>query len=170
MTAYRMLSKSLVVAALALLALTACITIVTPDYGVREGRFPPCPENQDCVSSQEQDPKLHIEPLHYTSNRGTAHDQLVAAIDAAGAARIVSNHPSYIRVEYPAAGQEQRSSTHYYQPESAVDEVEFYLPADRHDIELRSFGKLGLMESGAARERLERIRAAFDALQKAAGP
>lgn len=170
MTAYRMLSKSLIVVALAPLALTACITIVTPDYGVREGRFPPCPENQDCVSSQEQDPKLHIEPLHYTSNRDTAHDQLVAAIDAAGAARIVSNHPSYIRVEYPAAGQEQRSSTHYYQPESAVDEVEFYLPADRHDIELRSFGKLGLMESGAARERLERIRAAFDALQKAAGP
>ena len=170
MTAYRMSLKSLFAAALASLALTACITIVTPDYGVREGRFAPCPATQDCVSSQEQDPKLFIEPLHYTSNRDTAHDQLVAAINAAGAARIVSNHPSYIRVEYPAAGQEQRSSTHYYQPASAVDEVEFYLPSERHDVELRSVGKLGLMENGAARERLERIRSAFDALQKAAGP
>lgn len=169
MTAYRLLPKALLFAACAALGLTACTTIVSPDYGVREGRFPPCPANQDCVSSQEQDPKLYIEPLHYNSNRSEAHDQLVAVIDATGAARIVSNHPSYIRAEYPAAGQQQRSSTNYYQPASAVDEVEFYLPADRHVIELRSFGKLGLMESGAARERLERIRAAFEAAQQTGG-
>lgn len=174
MPAYRMSPLAWMTASVAPLALCACATIVSPDYGVREGRFAPCPANQDCVSSQEEDSKLHIDPLQYTTSRDVAHDQLIAAISAAssaaGAARIVSNHPSYIRVEYPAAGLEQRSSTHYYQPESAVDEVEFYLPSDRHDVELRSVGKLGLMESGAARERLERIRSAFDALQKAAGP
>ncbi len=155
---------------LASLAVSACTTITSPEYGVREGRFAACPTNQDCVSSQEQDPKLHIEPLQYSSDRETAHNQLVAALNAVGSARIVSNHRSYIRVEYPAAGRDQRSSTYYYQPASAVDEVEFYLPAENHSIEMRSVGKLGLLENGATRERLERIRTAFDALQKAGKP
>jgi uncharacterized protein (DUF1499 family) len=148
----------------------ACTTIVSPDYGVREGRFASCPANQDCVSSQEQDPKLYIAPLQYVTGRDVAHDQLVAAINAAGAARIVSNHRSYIRVEYPAAGHDQRTSTYYYQPADAVDEVEFYLAANVQVIEMRSVGKLGLLENGDTRERLERIRAAFDALQKAGKP
>ena len=157
-------------AMMASLAVSACTTIVSPDYGVREGQFAPCPANQDCVSSQEQDTKLYIAPLEYVSDRDTAHNQLVAALNAVGTARIVSNHRSYIRVEYPAAGRDQRSSTYYYQPASAVDEVEFYLPADNHKIEMRSVGKLGLLENGATRERLERIRTAFDALQKACKP
>ena len=174
MPAYWLSPKLMTTAGLAALTLCACSTIVTPDYGVREGRFAPCPTNEDCVSSQEQDPKLHIEPLQYTTTRTVAHDQLIAAITAAvssaGAARIVSNHPSYIRVEYPAAGQEQRKSSYYYQPSRAVDEVEFYLAPDAQLIEMRSVGKLGLMESGGTRDRLERIRSAFDALQKAGKP
>ena len=173
MPAYRMLPKVPMMLAAAL-ALGGCSTIVAPDYGVREGRFAPCPANQDCVSSQEQDPKLYIAPLRYSSTRAVAHDQLIAsisaAVTAAGAARIVSNHPSYIRVEYPAAGQEQRRSSYYYQPTRAVDEVEFYLAPDTERIEMRSVGKLGILENGATRERLERIRAAFDALQKAGQP
>jgi uncharacterized protein (DUF1499 family) len=155
------------------LAVSACTTIVSPDYGVREGRFAACPMNQDCVSSQEQDPKLHIAPLEYASSRDVAHDQLVAALNAvatAGIADIVSNHPSYIRAVYPVAANNQRSSTYYYQPAGAVDEVEFYLAPNAHTIEMRSVGKLGLMESGGVRERLERIRAAFEGLQKAGKP
>lgn len=170
MTAYRLVSTSLMTA---MLALAGCTTIVSPDYGVRQGRFAPCPVNQDCVSSQEQDPKLYIAPLQYITARDTAHNQLVAAIDAVGAggmAQIVSNHPSYIRVEYPAAGRDQRSSTYYYQPAGAVDEVEFYLAPASRVIEMRSVGKLELLSSGGTRERLERIRAAFDALQKAGKP
>jgi uncharacterized protein (DUF1499 family) len=174
MSAYRMSPRITISAALTLAVLCGCTTIVSPDYGVREGRFAPCPANQDCVSSQEQDPKLYIAPLQYSTTRVIAHDQLIAAISAAvtaaGAARIVSNHPSYIRVEYPAAGQEQRKSAYYYQPTRAVDEVEFYFAPNTELIEMRSVGKLGLLESGGTRERLERIRAAFDALQKAGKP
>jgi len=160
-------------AMMASLAAAACTTIVSPDYGVREGRFTSCPASQDCVSSQEEDSKLYIAPLGYASSREVAHDQLVAAINAAasgGIADIVSNHPSYIRVVYPAAAHEQRSSNYYYQPTGAVDEVEFYLAPNTHTIEMRSVGKLGLLESGGVRERLERIRAAFEGLQKAGKP
>jgi uncharacterized protein (DUF1499 family) len=174
MSAYWMSPKAWITATTASLALCACTTIVSPDYGVREGRFAPCPANEDCVSSQEDDPKLHIAPMRYTTSRSVAHDQLIAAIVAAastaGAARIVSNHPSYIRVEYPAAGQDQRRSSFYYQPESAVDEVEFYLAPNTQLVDMRSVGKLGLLQSGGTRDRLERIRSAFEALQDAGKP
>lgn len=150
----------------AFLALAACNTVVAPDYGVREGRFAPCPENRDCVSSQEQDPKLHIDALAYDSDRDKAHDDLITAINAAGTARIASNHRNYVRVEYPAAVKEQRKSSSFYQPENAVDEVEFYLAPGSHFIDVRSVGKLGLLESGGTRDRIERIRAIFSKLQQ----
>lgn len=155
------------------LALAGCSGTLSPDYGVRQGRFPHCPENQDCVSSQEQDPKLHIDPLHYkpshTSSqvdRDQAHADLIAAINAAGQARIVSNHRNYVRVEYPAASHDQRNGDYYYQPDQAVDEVQFYLSPTDYTIEMFSVGKLGLLESGDSRERLERVRAYFNKLQE----
>jgi len=174
MSAYRMSLKTWMTVTMASLGLCACTTIVSPDYGVREGRFAPCPANQDCVSSQEEDSKLYIAPMRYTTSRAVAHDQLIAAIVAAassaGAARVVSDHPSYIRVEYPVAAQDQRKSSFYYQPERAVDEVEFYLAPNTQVVEMRSVDKLGLLESGDTRQRLERIRSAFEALQNAGKP
>ena|GEM_PF-1939858 len=156
------------------LALAGCGGTLAPDYGVRQGKFPPCPENQDCVSSQEQDPKLYIEPLHYLrghngsaqADRDQAHADLVAAINAAGPARIASNHRSYIRVDYPAASHDQRNADNYYQPEQAVDEAQFYLSPTDSTIQMFSVGKLGLLESGDSRERLEKVRAYFDKLQQ----
>src|SRR5882724_1987569 len=71
------------------LVLAGCSGTLAPDYGVREGKFPSCPANQDCVSTQEQDPKLYIEPLHYKpthndaqADRDQAHTDLMAAINA----------------------------------------------------------------------------------------
>ena len=150
----------------AFLALAGCTSVVTPDYGVREGRFAPCPADHDCVSSQEADPRLHIDPLTYDSDRGKAHDDLIMAINAAGTARIASNHRTYIRVEYPSVARDQRKASSYYQPDNAVDEVEFYLAPGKHAIDVRSVGKLGLLENGDTRDRIEKIRAIFTKLQQ----
>lgn len=152
--------------AAALLALAGCHTVIAPDYGVREGRFAPCPENRDCVSSQETDARLHIDPLAYDSDRDRAHDDLIIAINAAGVARIASNHRNYVRVEYPVMAGGQHKSSSYYQPENAVDEVEFYLAPGTHAIDVRSVGKLGLLENGGTRDRIEKIRAIFTRLQQ----
>ncbi|HLW74746.1 MAG TPA: DUF1499 domain-containing protein [Gammaproteobacteria bacterium] len=150
------------------LGLASCTSIVSPDYGVREGHLAPCPANEDCVSTQDSDPKLHIAPMDYVAidddvqaTRDKAHADLVSAINAVGPARIVSNHRNYIRVEYPAAGHEQRNGAYYYQPDEAVDEVEFYLAPTGHIVEMRSVGKLGLLNNDDTRERLEKIRVLF---------
>ncbi|MGH8403178.1 MAG: DUF1499 domain-containing protein [Gammaproteobacteria bacterium] len=155
-----------IASALIMLALSACSTILTPTYGVRQGQLSPCPQNRDCVSTRDTDPSLYIAPLVYTSTRNQARNDLLIAITVVGQARIVSNHSNYIRVEYPIADRSDRSSEYYYQPENAVDDVEFYFVPSRHIIEMRSIARLGLFDIGANRARLEKIRMAFADLQR----
>ncbi|MGE5623987.1 MAG: DUF1499 domain-containing protein [Bacillota bacterium] len=157
----------------ALLAAAGCTNTVVPDYGPREGHLPPCPPNKDCVSSQDTDPKLYIAPMPYVAitgdlqgTRDKAHSDLVSAINAAGAARIVSNRRNYVRVEYPAAGETQRKSDYYYQPDEAVDEIQFYLSPGSRLIEIYSVGKLGVLDNSDARDRVEKIRVIFQQLQQ----
>jgi uncharacterized protein (DUF1499 family) len=147
------------------LTLSACSTVLTPDFGVRQGKLSPCPPKRDCISTQAPDPDHYIEPISYSSNRGQARLDLIKAIYAVGDARLVSNHSTYLRVEYPTENHDSRSSQYYYQPDSAVDEVEFYLSPATHNIEMRSIARLGLFNIGANRDRLEKIRAVFAILQ-----
>ncbi|HET7923047.1 MAG TPA: DUF1499 domain-containing protein [Gammaproteobacteria bacterium] len=159
----RYLKHGLVVACA--LVLGACGTLLTPDFGVRQGRLAPCPPKRDCISTQEQAPDHYIAPIKYSSKRSQARLDLIKAIYAVGDARLVSNHSTYLRVEYPTEVHGSESSQFYYQPESAVDEVEFYFPPTSHQIEIRSLARLGLFDVGANRARLEKIRAVFNILQ-----
>lgn len=149
----------------AALTLSACSTILTPDFGVRQGKLAPCPPKRDCISTQNSDPDHHIDPIAYSSNRNQARLDLIRAIYAVGDARLVSNHSTYLRVEYPIENHNSKSSQYYYQPEAAVDEVEFYFSPGPHQIEMRSIARLGLFDVGANRELLEKIRAVFLILQ-----
>lgn len=149
-----------------LLTLSACATVLTPMYGVREGRLVPCPAHRDCLSSEDTTPALYIAPLVYTSNRQQARNDLLIAINAVGHGRIVSNHRNYLRVAYSITDSADRASQYFYQPEDAVDDVEFYMVPGGHSIEMRSIARLGLFDVGANRERLEKIRAAFAELQQ----
>jgi uncharacterized protein (DUF1499 family) len=148
------------------LATNGCSTILTPTFGVRQGQLAPCPPQRDCVSSQETDPKLHIAPLVYSSTRDQARSDLLIAATVVGQGRIVSNHRNYIRIEYPITDKAETASEYYYQPENAVDDVEFYLEPNQHVIEMRSIARLGLFDIGANRARLEQVRAAFNELQQ----
>ena len=151
---------------LMVLALGACSTILTPTFGVREGQLAPCPQHRDCLSTQDSDPNLSIAPIIYTSNRQQARNDLLIAINAVGQGRLVSNHRNYIRVTYSITSPADHASEYFYQPEDAVDDVEFYLVPNQRVIEMRSVARLGLFDVGANRARLEQIRAAFAELQK----
>lgn len=150
---------------LAALLLGACTTILTPDFGLRQGKLSPCPPKRDCVSTQAGDAYHRIEPITYKGNRYQARMDLLKAIYAAGEARVVSNHSSYLRVEYPTENRSRKSSQNFYQPDSAVDDVEFYFPPGTNFIEMRSIARLGLFEVGENRARLEKIRALFNSIQ-----
>jgi len=148
------------------LAVSGCTTILTPKFGVRQGQLASCPPQRDCVSTRDKDPNLHIAPLVYTSTREQARSDLLIAATVVGQGRIVSSHRNYIRIEYPISDRADHASAYYYQPENAVDDVEFYLDPNRHVIEMRSIARLGLFDIGANRARLEKIRSAFAELQQ----
>lgn len=158
--------KRRILVLLAVFAVNGCSTMLTPTFGVRQGQLASCPPQHDCVSSQDSDPNLHIAPLVYTSTRDQARSDLLIAITVVGQERIVSNHRNYIRIEYPITDKTEATSEYYYQPENAVDDVEFYLEPDKHVIEMRSIARLGLFDIGANRARLEQIRSAFAELQQ----
>jgi len=160
------MNKRRVLVLLAVLAVSGCSTILTPTFGVRQGQLASCPQQRDCVSSQDSDPNLHIAPLVYTSTRDQARSDLLIAATVVGQGRIVSNHRNYIRIEYPITDKTESTSKYYYQPENAVDDVEFYLEPNQHVIEMRSIARLGLFDIGANRARLEKIRSAFAELQQ----
>lgn len=161
-----MRAGAIITSCIVTLLLGACTTILTPMYGVRQGKLATCPPNRDCVSSSDTDPALYFAPLAYTSTRALATADLLTAINAVGQARIVSNHRNYLRIEYPISNSSESASRYYYQPEEAVDDVEFYLVPQRHVIEVRSIARLGLFDVGANRARLEQIRDAFEKLQR----
>lgn len=154
------------VSLIAVVLMSACTTVLMPMYGVREGKLAPCPAHSDCLSSQDQSPNLHIAPLTFTSNRQQARNDLLIAINAVGHGQIVSNHLNYLRVVYSIANLADHASQYFYQPEDAVDDVEFYIVPGRRIIEMRSVARLGLFDVGANRARLEKIRAAFAELQQ----
>lgn len=156
----------LILAAAGMLALSACTAVLTPDFGVRMGNLTACPQRLDCISTQDHDPARYIAPLTYSGSRVQARADLLTAIGSVGEVRIVSSHRTYLRVEYPAVNGTDHVSEYYYQPENAVDQVEFYLVTERHTIEMRSIARLGLLDIGANRARLEKLRAVFEHLQQ----
>jgi uncharacterized protein (DUF1499 family) len=152
--------------ALSLALAAGCSNILPPDFGVREGHLAACPTDRDCVSSQDTDESHHIAPLEYQSSRDKAHDDLLAAIITLPDGRIVSNHRNYVRVQFAEASDAPKTSKYFYQLESAVDEVEFYLAPTGQLIEVRALGKQGLLGNGTNRARIEHIRAVLQKLQQ----
>ena len=147
-------------------AVAGCASVVQPQYGISGGVLYPCPESFACVSSQDQDEKRRVEPLAYTADRRDARTDLIAAINSFSGVRIVSSHRNYIRAEFPSkALRNQDGNEFYFAARSGVDDVEFYFPPNERVIHLRSASRLGLLDAGENRERVEGLRRVFCQLQ-----
>ncbi len=152
---------TLTVAALA----CGCATILSPEYGIREGRLKPCPAARDCVSSQDPDPDSRIEPLKVTTDRREARDDLMRAMLHFDGVRIVSAHRNYWRAEFPA-GAVKEDPGYELTETVAVHDVEFYFPPGGEVFHVRSVSRLGSPSMGENRERIEQLRDYFYQHQK----
>lgn len=156
-----------VILVVALAGLTACAAAYTPTFGVRQGQLAPCPESRACVSSQAKDSDKLVKALSYTSGRELARQDLIHAIHEFHGARIVSSHRNYLRAEFPSTAAKDRDrSEYYFESEAAIDDVEFYLVPSDKLIEVRSVSRLGLVDMGENRQRIERLRKLFAQLQE----
>jgi len=117
------------------------------NLGVNDGKLRDCPNSPNCVSSQSLDAEHKIAPLSYTGDPAKALEDLKSVISSLPRTKIITAKDNYIYAEFTSALM------------GYVDDVEFYLNADKKVIEVRSASRLGESDLGVNRDRIETIRA-----------
>lgn len=149
------------VAALAVLLLLMrwLIERVSPPpatLGAQNGRLAPCPDSPNCVSSFAEDAEHAIEPLRYETTREEAHEALVNVIYDQPRVQVIRVEPNYVHATF-------RSTLMRF-----IDDGEFLFDEDAGAIDagvihVRMAARLGYEDMDANRQRVERIRQAFNA-------
>lgn len=142
-----------VVLVLVILAILARVVKRPANLGVREGKLAPCPNSPNCVSTQSQDPRHQIAPIAYATSPAEAKATLLQVIRSMKGTTIITDDPTYILVEFHVRGI------------GFVDDVEFYLDQQAQRIDFRSSARLPYYDWQVNRNRMEEIRAAFEAAQ-----
>lgn len=137
---------------LVVVLLSACSSGTAMLRSAETGLLAPCASGPHCVSSEATDPARKVAPLHYTGPRTRAEQKLIKVVRAMPGAAIVTEQPDYIHATYTSNIMK------------FVDDVEFVLPADRDEIQVRSSSRIGYYDFGVNRARVASIRRAFDAV------
>jgi uncharacterized protein (DUF1499 family) len=136
----------------AVMAMLARVVKAPPNLGVSNGKLAPCPNSPNCVSTQSQDPRHQIDPIPYTASPAEVRATLLKIIRSMERTQIIRDEPTYIHVEFRTKGI------------GYVDDVEFALDQEVGVIHFRSSARLPYYDWGVNRERMEEIRAAFEAV------
>ncbi|WP_420641906.1 DUF1499 domain-containing protein [Candidatus Leptofilum sp.] len=121
-----------------------------PDnLGMVDGRFAPCPDSPNCVSTQATTELHGIEPIAYDGDTSTAYAKILAILEADDSITVISQTSTYIHAE-------ARSGLWKF-----IDDVEFQFNDAESIIQFRSASRLGYSDLDANRQRMENIRNAF---------
>ncbi|KAA3603960.1 MAG: DUF1499 domain-containing protein [Calditrichaeota bacterium] len=115
--------------------------------GIVDGKFFPCPDFPNCVSSQETDEEHKIEPIKFENENPIS--QLEKVISSFPKTTILTKTENYIYAEF------QTFLMNY------IDDVEFYIDFENKLIHVKSFSRLGKSDLGANRKRVEEIKNKF---------
>ena len=120
------------------------------DLGIVQGQLAPCPDSPNCVSTQapKEDGRHYIAPVPFEGTPSSVMNRIVQEITRQPRSRIVKRDGTYLRAEF-------RSRIFRF-----VDDVEFYLDAEKNLVHFRSAARKGYGDFGANRDRME----AFSAL------
>lgn len=135
-----------------LLAASACqAASVDSTLDPASGRFAPCPESPNCISSQADptDETHYMAPLPYTGTVAATKQKLLALIEALPRTTIVEERDNYLHVEF-------RSLIFRF-----VDDVEFYIDEAAGVVHFRSASRLGYSDMGVNRKRMTEITEKF---------
>ncbi len=116
--------------------------------GLQGGRFAPCPDTPNCVSSQAAPPDgtHYIAPIAYADAPAAAWQRLRGAVRALPRATIVTDRADYLHAEVASALL------------GFIDDLECTLDAAARLIHVRSAARLGRTDFGVNRKRVELLR------------
>lgn len=128
----------------------ACQGTRPEGLGVQGGLLQECPDKPNCVCSQSAKADHKIESLPRKGSPQDSMQRLVQVVQAMKGSRIVEQKDDYLYVEFTSALLR------------FVDDVEFYFPAAKNVIEVRSASRIGRSDFGVNRKRVEAIRQALE--------
>ena len=118
--------------------------------GIVDGKFYPCPNTPNCVSTQAIDNKHKIDPIQYSESLSEAKEKIFKIINSLKRSKIITNKDNYIHAEF-------RTATFRF-----VDDVEFLFDDSKKIIHFRSRARLGYGDMGVNRKRMENIRNIYE--------
>lgn len=116
----------------------------------QEGRFAPCPDKPNCVSTfADKDNKKHfIQPITYQGEAEKVFNQLVTSLKQQGASKIEARYP-YLHAEFTSL------------VFRFVDDLESYVDEDNQVIHIKSAARLGYYDFGVNRDRVLYLKESF---------
>ena len=139
------------VGGIVILRLNSWGTKPRPTFDPATGRFAPCPDSPNCVSTQASasDQEHYSAPLPFSGSAEQAKGQLLATLQTLPRLQVITEAGNYLHGE-------ARTPLMGY-----VDDVEFYIDSASQTIQFRSASRIGRGDLGANRRRMEEIRARF---------
>ena len=110
----------------------------------------PCGSAPRCVASVDERRRHRVAPIGYTGTRGAARERLLAALAELTRVEVVTARADYVHAV---------ARTRWLR---FVDDLECWLPADQRLIHVRSASRVGYYDLGVNRDRVERLREAFN--------
>ena len=115
------------------------------------GRFEPCPDSPNCVSSQADhaDTEHYLAPLPFTAPIQDVMAAVAEVLKATPRTKITTQTDRYVRAE-------ARSRIFRF-----VDDIEVYIDEAEGHIHFRSASRVGYSDLGVNRKRLETFKEAL---------
>ncbi|WP_079529212.1 DUF1499 domain-containing protein [Halobacillus hunanensis] len=113
--------------------------------GVRNGELAPCPNSPNCISTQAQRPPQKMESLPFFHDKDGAKNVILNIIGAEKGTEIQSQHEDYLHVVFTSKFLKFK------------DDVEFYFDQLEERVHFRSASRVGCIDFGVNRKRMERI-------------
>ena len=113
--------------------------------GIIEGKFHPCPNTPNCVSTQATSNEHKIDPIQFSGTLNEAKEKVIKIVNSLKRSKIITNKENYIHAEF-------RTATFRF-----VDDVEFLFDYSEKVIHFRSRARLGYSDMGVNRKRMEKI-------------
>ncbi len=132
--------------------LSACGSMGSAQLRSPDGQLAPCSAKR-CVSSRATDSEYFIEPLRYPGTRAAAHAALLRILATMPGASVETQTEDYVHATFTTRLMRY------------VDDLELEFPDGERVVHVRSSSRLGYYDFDANRERVETLRARFDALK-----
>ncbi|WP_163529458.1 DUF1499 domain-containing protein [Halobacillus ihumii] len=113
--------------------------------GVRNGELAPCPNSPNCISTQAQRSKQKMKSLPFFRDKDGAKNVILNIIGAEKRTEIQSQQEDYLHVVFTSKFLKFK------------DDVEFYFDQLEERVHFRSASRVGYIDFGANRKRMEQI-------------